>query len=1129
MAEIRGERLSFSRKEIVPLHDLPSAQAEDPIIVHCPPPRSSVKRTCKALLFFVMLVLVACGSAIFAIEGGAVDSALSSRAQTALNDAIGPRYTATVGATVLRFDSDMRLALEARDVDIVEKASGQHLSRAGAMRIAIDPLALLGGHVSIKHIEADAISIDMAHLPSGDPVPLSQVRIDAMPALLEQAFQRLDEANGLIERTGTSSMTISGIDLVFPAAPGESPLTLVVDDLVVTRNEQGVIEVKGEVNLDGRPAELTASATAVHGVASALSARLSGLDATPFLLQRTADGAPREGLTGSLDLDLSAVRAREHTQPSISAVLRQSAGEFYFDGIAQEFSGAEINVAYDFAKNSIEVLPSQARFGPTVLPITGAVVDLNRLDPGETRPGFGLDLLVSGGSAAAANSDEEPTRFDLKAGGRYLSAARELQVDDMLVSSPRGTMAGSLMIRFGEQSPEISFGARLPSMEVTGVKQLWPFWMARKPRDWVAENMFGGMVTNGSIAVFIPAGRMQGPGVPLELDENELRISFDVTDARLNLPDEIPPLRDIAAHFDLKGEKLAVGVASAKSYLPSGRTLTVGGGTFAIASTYSKPLMADLAINISGAADALTELADYKPINALKGTGFKPQDFAGSAKADIEARFGLISDHHPPKPTWDARVDLNGVDLLTEFSGHKLSNLTGSLNVDTEAARLAVKGTVDDIPADITLVEPVDSQSKVQRERVVKATLNDQQREKIAPGLSEVVEGPIEAELTRLDDKRQAVVLDLTRATLSVPVLGWTKGGGIGAKAKFEFSEEAGRTDIRNFDLSGEGFGAAGNLTLADGSLTSAEFSRLRLSPLDDYAVSLKRTKGNYDVSISGSAADIRPVISRLKSGSSGKGGKTGGATVRAKLDRLVGFGDESISNVSLLFSVRNGDISSADFSGVTGSRQAVVSQMTRGDTISITSGDAGAVARFMDLYDNMRGGLLNLRLRAQPGDAWTGSIDVRSFSLINEARLQSMVSTPVGKDGRSLNSAVKRDIDVSSARFQRGFARLVYRDGGLAVDNGVVRGEQIGATFQGVLRDGSGNMSMTGTFMPAYGLNRLFAELPVIGIFLGNGTDRGLLGITFKLEGRFDKPKLVVNPLSLIAPGVFRQIFEFQ
>jgi hypothetical protein len=217
------------------------------------------------------------------------------------------------------------------------------------------------------------------------------------------------------------------------------------------------------------------------------------------------------------------------------------------------------------------------------------------------------------------------------------------------------------------------------------------------------------------------------------------------------------------------------------------------------------------------------------------------------------------------------------------------------------------------------------------------------------------------------------------------------------------------------------------------------------------------------------------------------------------------------------------------NFSGNTNSGEAVVSQMKDGGVLNITSGDAGAVARFADLYQHLKGGLLNVAIRLGANGGWDGSIDLRRFSLVNEQRLRSIVSTPVGEDQRSLNSAVKRDIDTSAQRFQRGFARIVSRGGVIAIENGVLRGEQIGATFQGVLRDQRGNMDMTGTFMPAYGLNRLFAELPVIGLILGNGSDRGLIGITFKLTGKVEQPNLQINPLSIIAPGVFRQIFEFQ
>ncbi|WJH40092.1 hypothetical protein N7E02_26180 [Aliirhizobium terrae] len=141
-----------------------------------------------------------------------------------------------------------------------------------------------------------------------------------------------------------------------------------------------------------------------------------------------------------MDFDLQAARARgDAQQPAMQATLRNAPGHFYFDGIEQDFSGATINVAYDFDKNSIEILKSEARFGPTILPFTGAIIDLNRLNTADARLGFGLDILVSGATAVGATDGEQPAFFDLKATGRYLSGDRQLEFDEMGLSSPLAT------------------------------------------------------------------------------------------------------------------------------------------------------------------------------------------------------------------------------------------------------------------------------------------------------------------------------------------------------------------------------------------------------------------------------------------------------------------------------------------------------------------------------------------------------------------------------------------------------------------------------------------------------------------------------------------------------------------
>ena len=86
-----------------------------------------------------------------------------------------------------------------------------------------------------------------------------------------------------------------------------------------------------------------------------------------------------------------------------------------------------------------------------------------------------------------------------------------------------------------------------------------------------------------------------------------------------------------------------------------------------------------------------------------------------------------------------------------------------------------------------------------------------------------------------------------------------------------------------------------------------------------------------------------------------------------------------------------------------------------------------------------------------------------------------------------------------------------------------------MGLTFDGLLFDDSDRMDLTGTFLPALGITRAINIIPLVGGIFGNGRDSGLLGITFRLHGQSRNPSLEVNPVSAVAPGQFRKVFEFR
>jgi hypothetical protein len=397
-----------------------------------------------------------------------------------------------------------------------------------------------------------------------------------------------------------------------------------------------------------------------------------------------------------------------------------------------------------------------------------------------------------------------------------------------------------------------------------------------------------------------------------------------------------------------------------------------------------------------------------------------------------------------------------------------------------------------------------------------------------------LVQGPVSVKFTSGEGDSRRIEADLTDAKLDIPWVGWSKGPGIAAAVEFSLTTNDKATRLSGLELRGKSFAIDGDIALVGGGLSSARLKSVRLNRDDDVRVTIDRKGKGFKIGVTGNSLDVRAIVKMLKADSDGDTDKaaTRPISIDAKLGRLTGFHDETLSDVTLSYDGSGSNVNAFRFNASTKSGAAVTLQDKTDDgarTMQMQSADAGAILRFLDIYEHMVGGTIKFALSGPVGKTLTGQVDTTNFDIVNEPRLRSIVSTAPSGDGRSLNEAVRRDIDTSHVKFERGFALLAKGNGELELKNGVLRGPLIGSTFQGTLYDKAGNMAMTGTFMPAYGLNRIFGELPLVGMILGNGRDRGLIGVTFKLTGDADEPKLQINPLSVIAPGIFRSIFEFR
>ena len=93
-------------------------------------------------------------------------------------------------------------------------------------------------------------------------------------------------------------------------------------------------------------------------------------------------------------------------------------------------------------------------------------------------------------------------------------------------------------------------------------------------------------------------------------------------------------------------------------------------------------------------------------------------------------------------------------------------------------------------------------------------------------------------------------------------------------------------------------------------------------------------------------------------------------------------------------------------------------------------------------------------------------------------------------------------------------------------VTGGKAQGPALGLTVNGYL-DADSDISVDGVLVPSFGMNSALGGIPIIGDLVVGRDGEGVFSLTYSVRGSLEKANVSVNPLSALAPGVIRRIFE--
>ncbi|WP_274629558.1 DUF3971 domain-containing protein [Arvimicrobium flavum] len=1063
---------------------------------------------------------------------------LRFEAEAALRRAAGPGVAAAIGPARISLDGSRFLALNISDVRV--STNGAPQVEAGTLQFGVRLLPLLSGDFRLGSAKISDARISVPALlfgRTGDwtgSIRNEDGLID--PDLAGEAlFRVLHHALDTLERGGTRRIDLANTELVL--ADTGRIRSLVITEASLADDGRGILTLSATGSLDGRAMSLTGTAAHEGGDRriSSVELNLAVAPAEPLVLDASGmlspDGSKSRLGAAEVKITGSEGVAGNPSRLALEVHLDNSIIDMGKRGVVP--ADADIDATLEVGANKIEIDKLLISTGRSRIEATGAVGPKPREAGSSQGPVYRYEFVTDRALLSPIDSPEAPIEFFARMAGHFDEATMLLSADELAVRTGEGELAGVASVEFVRgKTPGLALAVSASEMPVAHVKQFWPWLAAGKARQWALANLFGGRMMESQVRYRVPPGRI-GDGVPLNGDEISGR--FVVADSRFDTTGELPPIRDAGGVIEFRGNDVDISLSSGVAFLPSGKQVDLSNGVLTFRNAHIQPVVGDLALDIKGDAAAVAELGSLDPIDAMRRLGMAPADFSGTVTGHVKTQLPLQKSTDLKSLKWKVDLKVSQLALAKPLEGQKLTNADGTIVVDPGKAVVELDGRLNGVPAELSLVEPL-GPDPTSRRREISLTVNDENRNKIAPGLDGLVSGTMVIKVdASAPDKPQSTKADLTKAKLNIPWVGWSKGAGVPANVSFNMAADGGKATLSKFELSGETFAIGGEVKLAEGALASAQFDKVRLNRGDSARVDVSRQGKGYAVTVKGESFDGRSLI-KLVLGDAGAGqkGTEKGPTVsvKAAIDRLAGFHGETLSNVQLTYRGAQGGDAIYSLSAATrgGGAVSVKSGVEDGrQVMRVQSADAGSFVRFLDIYEHMQGGEVDLVLRGQNSGSMRGQVNATKFDIVNEERLGSIVSTKPDGSDRSLNQAVRRDIDTARVQFQRGFAAVEKGDGYLKLDGGVLRGPMIGATFQGTLYDQRGNIDMTGTFMPAYGLNRLFGELPIIGVLLGNGRDRGLIGVTFKLAGKASKPQLQINPLSVIAPGIFRQIFEFQ
>ena len=1068
-----------------------------------------------------------------------------------------------LGALEARFDPDSQaLVILARDVTVAE-ANGEVVARAPLIeagfavdqlligRLSVVGIHIVGGSVSIVRRADGAVgaglgSVDRVARQARQP----RARSDGSASLFELLR---DPANsgGMLGRLNNIQIENAAVRLVDQI----SGIAWLLDDasVLLDRNSDRIL------------ASVGGSLATPSGFAPIQIRLEAGASLESLILEARVDNlslaaiAPDNGifsglrmLDAPLSLDL-VVNAFEDTGIRTASLdLRVGAGRLNIGDEVRDVEQATLSMSFDPVAGELVIREGMIVSDAVTTSISGRAYEISSYI-GAFPSTWSFDLEIGEGHLDIGPAFVRPPSWDgMTFAGQVDVGQREISFDRLALDLGPVTpyLAGSVSLE------QVADGRWLPNVVLSGgidgdltpdiVKAYWPLAAGEGARDWVETGVAAGRFYNAVIDFNVAAESIAA----MDLPDDNLSVSFEFENALIYYITTMTPIDSARGRAVLHGNSFEV-------ELDSGNIgeLRVSEGEVSFPRLNPKGAIARYAGIVEGQTRDILALIDEEPLEFVTSYGIDPAGVGGVGTIRFDIRRAMLSEVEPE----DIPFEISGefTELTQQIPDTNFALTEGIVSIEANQDLLTAEGDARfaDTSVHIVWQEDLTAGDDVASTTIeVSSQLGARALDAFGIPARRFLDGHVFIEARAISNGLDIISVDvdadLINATLEAPGGVWVKEAGTPGMAGFTLStNDAGNYVLEEFVAEAEGLAiqARGEITRR-GRLVSVETDRVLIAGFMDMGGSLAAPVDVGDpfrIRLDGAYLDAREIIPRLMSFGDGDDSGVDGDPANESSSSE----SEDSLDVPLSMTVNLGRLMVAEDNILED-----FSVIWRGEALGVRAFSVAGRSRDGPFHASfgapVEGENREFRVEAQslgrlvallgiPGYATGGQISVLGQApplgvdgpLIARVEIRDLTLTRVPVFARILAAgsfeglgALLNDDGIS---FDAINATVMLEDGLLTLADTSATGSALGVTAAGTIDFNGQTAAIDGNLAPSYALNSFLGEVPLIGEILISRPGEGVFGITYSVEGPFDGLTVFANPLSALAPGVFRRIFE--